>query len=137
MENEGVDQQIADLERQLQERRAALEQGNDSEVLPSNKEVLHEMVGEKIQEHAPEYIPKQATPTPPQVQDDGTSSYLTQDLKDQIQELIDIVFTKSLDEGIKMAAKSNNPALIDAFHDVLVDELYNTLLERQKVKEVK
>jgi len=72
-----------------------------------------------------------------QEQDDSSPSYFTQDLKDKIQELIDIVFSQSLDAGIKMAAKSNNPALIDAFHDVLVDELYKTLLERQKIKEVK
>jgi len=56
---ENIEQQIADLERQLQERRAALEQsGANTEALPSDKEVLHEMVGEKIQEHAPEYTPR-------------------------------------------------------------------------------
>lgn len=138
MENAGIEQQIADLEKQLQEKRSALEQGYTTpEALPSDKEILHEIVGEKIQEHAPEYTPKPPTPPPAQVGDDSSPSYFSQDLKNQIQELINLVFTNSLEEGIKTAIKSNNPALIDAFHDVLVDELYNTLLERQKIKEVK
>jgi len=139
MENMGIEQQIADLERQLQDKKSALEQSNSGrEGIPSEKEILHEIVGEKIQEHAPEYRPKPLAQAPlpaPQVQD--PPSYLSQDLKNQIQDLINLVFSKSIDAGIKSAAETKNPALIDAFHDVLVDQLYGTLLERKKISEVK
>ena len=126
------------MEKQLQEKKTALAEGSPStENLPSDKELLHESIGEQIQQHAPQYMPNPPaglTP-PPQVQ--NSSSYLTQEFKDKIQELINIVFTKNIDEGIKAATKSNNPALIDAFHDALVDELYSALVERGKLKPTK
>ncbi len=123
-----IEQEIAQLEKQLQEKKANLgQQPEQNESLP-DKEILREVVGEKIQEHAPAYIPKPA----PQAQTDDTDS-VAPELKDKIQELVNHVFQNSLDQGIKEAVKSNNPALIDAFHDVLVDQLYDTLLERKKV----
>ena len=139
MENVGIEQQIADLERQLQEKKASLEQSAPgAEGLPSEKELLHEIVGEKIQEHAPEYVPKSSTPAPlPATQTQDPPSYLAQDLKDKIQELINLVFSSSIDAAIKSAASTNNPAIMDAFHDVLVDELYEALLERKRIDEVK
>lgn len=138
MESGSIEQQIASLEQQLQEKKAALEQGQSSgmESVPSDKEMLHEIVKERIQEHAPNYVPQQqtqqTTPT-----DNNQPSYLSEDLKDKVQDLINLVFTKSLNEAIKTAAGTNNAALIDAFHDVLVDELYNILLERKKVEAIK
>ena len=123
-----IEQEIAQLEKQLQEKRANLgQQPEQKESLP-DKEILREVVGEKIQQHAPAYIPKPA----PQTQTDDTGS-IPADLKDKIQELVNHVFKNSLDQGIKEAVKSKNPALIDAFHDVLVDQLYDTLLERKKI----
>lgn len=138
MENIGIEQQISVLEKQLQEKRIALEQqGSSPENMPSEKETLHEIVGEKIQEQAPQYIPRTQiqSPPPPQVQD--IPSYFDQELKDKIQELINTVFTNNIEAGIKNAVSSNNPALLDAFHDILVDELYNALIERKKIQEVK
>jgi len=125
-----IEQEIAQLEKQLQEKKANLEQQPEQKELPSDKETLREVVGEKIQQHAPTYIPK---PVSPQAQTDGGASYLVGELKDKVQELVNHVFQNSLEQGIKEAVKSNNPALIDAFHDVLVDQLYDALLERKKV----
>ena len=123
-----IEQEIAQLEKQLQEKKANLgQQPEEKESLP-DKEVLRQVVGEKIQQNAPQYIPKPA----PQTQADDAGSILPE-LKDKIQELVNHVFQNSLDKGIKEAVKSNNPALIDAFHDVLVDQLYDALLERKKV----
>lgn len=135
MENISIEQQIADLEKQIQEKKASLEQSpSNVENLPSDKEILHEVIGEKIQEHAPQYVPKSKLVTTSQATDD-TPSYYDPDLKDKVQQLINIAFTKNIGEAIKLA--SNNPALLDAFHDILVDELYDALIERQKIKAVK
>lgn len=124
-----IDQEIAQLEKELREKRANLEQQPEQKELLPDKEVLREVVGEKIQQNAPSYVPK---PTP-QTQTDDSASYLVGEMKEKIQELVNHVFQNSLDQGIKEAVKSNNPALIDAFHDVLVDQLYDALLERKKV----
>lgn len=131
MENQPtIEQEIAQLEQQLSEKRAVLGQG--AETKEQDKEIIHNVIGEKIQQQIPQYVPVSPKPK----QDDTTQSYADPALKDKIQELVNLVFSKSLDDGIKQVSKTNNPALIDAFHDVLVDELYNTLLERRKLESV-
>lgn len=126
-----IEQEIAQLEKQLQEKRANLEQQPEQKESPPDKEILREVIGEKIQQSAPSYVPK-----PPQpISNDDTDSIPTE-LKDKIQELVNYVFQGSLDQGIKEAVKSKNPALIDTFHDVLVDQLYDALLERKKIDHV-
>lgn len=138
MENQStIEQEIVQLEKQIAEKRAALgrygEEGVETSV---EKEILREVVGERIQQHTPQYQPApqtpQSAPAKPH-QDDAALSYVLPELKDKVQELVNLVFNKNLNAGIKEAARSNSPALIDAFHDVLVDELYNVLLERKKV----
>ena len=126
-----IEQEIAQLEKQLQEKRANLEQQPEQKELPPDKEILREVIGEKIQQNAPAHIIK---PTPSAPTDD--TGPIPAELKDKIQELVNHVFQVSLDQGIKEAVKSKNPALIDAFHDVLVDQLYDTLLERKKIEQV-
>ncbi len=131
-----IEHDIAELEKQLEAKKAALEHDKteiSTEASPSEKEMLHEVVGHKIQQHIPSYspttqVPVSTAPEPP--------SYLSQELKDKVKEIIDLVFAKNLDEGIKEAGKSGNPALIDAFHDMLVDELYDQLIEKRKIARV-
>ena len=123
-----IEQEIAQLEQQLQEKKANLEQQPEQKELPPDKEILREVIGEKIQQNAPTHIIKSA----PSVPTDDAGS-VPAELKDKIQELVNHVFQVSLEQGIKEAVKSNNPALIDAFYDVLVDQLYDTLLERKKI----
>ena len=126
-----IEHDIVELERLLEEKKATLEHDK------SEKETLHEIVGEKIQEHAPNYAPSSPVTNAPVVpQSAEPPSYLSQDLKDKIHEIISIVFAKNLEEGIKEAARSGNMALIDAFHDILVDELYEQLLEKRKLERV-
>lgn len=127
-----IEHDIAELEKKLQEKRATLEHDK------SEKETLHEIVGEKIQQHVPAYQSQSQTQvvSPPVVSEVELPSYLSQELKDKIQEIVTLVFAKNLEEGIKEAAKSGNMALIDAFHDILVDELYNQLVERKKLDKV-
>jgi hypothetical protein len=50
-----------------------------------------------------------------------------------VQQLVNIAFTQSLAAAVAQAVKNGNPALIDAFHDVLADELHKELLARQKL----
>ena len=132
-----IEQDIADLERKLEEKKAVLEHEK------TEKDVLHGIVGEKIQEHVPQYSPAvgQTSPTLPTTQaplsiTTEPPSYLSQEFKDKIQEIVKLVFEKNLDEGIKEAAKTGNMHFIDAFHDILTDELYNQLIEKRKIPKV-
>jgi len=136
-----LEQEIAQIERDLASKRAALEQQqNAGEIkeIPHEKETLREVIGEKInpsaglgQATAPTPPPQPVAPLPPPVE---PPSYLSEELKTKVQELVNIAFTKTLDDAIKQARATNNAALLDAFHDALVDELYNYLVERGKLK---
>lgn len=131
-----IEHDIAELEKQLEAKKASLEHDKtevSTETGPSEKEILHEVVGQKIQQHIPSYSPTTQAPisTAPE-----PPSYLSQELKDKVKEIINLVFAKNLDEGIVEARKSGNPALIDAFHDMLVDELYDQLIEKRKIAKV-
>ena len=138
-----IEHDIADLEKALQDKKAALEQekvgsvgGSADSTHPSEKEILHEVVGEKIQQHIPAYQPTPPTSisSVPVVKE--PPSYFSQELKDKIQQLVRLVFDKNLEEGIREAVKTDNIAFIDAFHDILVDELYDMLIEKRKLDRV-
>ena|SRR3989338_9222973 len=136
-ENPNIQQEIAQLEQQLAEKRASLEQGasETGQEAPHEKEILRQVVGEKIQEYAPSYQPSR--PSPVAVPNDDKQSYNNPQLIEKVQELINIAFDKSIGDAVRAATQSGNPALIDAFHDVIVDQLYDTLLERKKLEQVK
>lgn len=130
-----IEKDIADLEKRLQEKRVALGQEK------SEKELLHGIIGEKIQEHVPQYSPagpisQLPTAQAPAPMATEPPSYLNQELKDKIQEIIKLVFDKNLEDGIKAAAITGNPALLDAFHDILTDELYDQLVAKGKIPKV-
>ena len=138
--SETVQQEIAQLEKQLAEKKADLEQQSSETKIevPHDKEILRQVVGEKIQQHLP--AGRQALqgyqPAPQKPQDDQLS-YNDPQLVGKVQELVNIAFTKGVDDAVRSVVQSGNPALIDAFHDVLVDQLYDALVERKKIDEVK
>ena len=123
-----IEQQVSSLEKQIEERKTQTEQREAGEQA-SEKEIVHSIVGEQIQQHAPMH----------QIKSNSSSGLMYQDprLQPLVQDLVNIAFSKSIPDAVKAAVKSNNPALIDAFHDILVDELYAQLLERRKLKEIK
>ena len=138
-----LEQEISDIEERLAKKRAELEdqkQAGAIEPLPHEKETLHEIVGEKIQEKVPQLQP--AVPPssntniilPPPTA--SQPSYLSDELKDKVQELINIAFQENLDKAIGKAKDFNNPALLEAFHGALVDELFQYLVERGKLNKL-
>jgi len=120
-----LEQEIVQIERQLEEKREALRE--QSKELPHDKEILHSIVKEKISSAAPQ-------PAPQQSDDDAQTTIIPPEMHQKVQALVNTAFLKSIDEAIKEARMTNNAALIDAFHDLLVDELYNQLVERGKLK---
>lgn len=132
-----IEQEIAELEKTLAEKKAALENEKGEEV--SEKDALRQVIKEKIQEKptVEQKISRQEVqPIEPEAPEVEAPSYLSEELKPKVQEFVNIAFNKSLEEAIKTVKATKNPALIDAFHDVIVDELYNYLIERGKLKKV-
>lgn len=125
-----LEQQIADLQRQLDAARA--EGGGDAGA-PYERREVHTAVGEQIRQQVPSYNPgaaqQGAAPTGSDV-----PSYQDPALASQVQELVNVAFSHGVPEAIARAVKIGNTALIDALHDVLADELHQELLARQKVQ---
>ena len=120
-----IEHDIAELEQLLESKKAALEHEK------SEKDILHGIVGEKIQQQAPQYVP-----LPPNPKTGQHSEEISPELKVRVKAAIDTIWIKNLDEGIKEVVKLGNAALIEAFHSVLVDELYDQLIQRKKLDKV-
>ena len=52
----------------------------------------------------------------------------------QVGALVSLVFEKGLREAISVAKALRNPAILDEFHDILVDRYYQILIEKGILK---
>ncbi len=144
------EQEIAQLEQMLAEKKALLglrrmseQAGGTPAEIPHDKEMIREIIKEKIsatsgaQPAAQQATTAQQQPVPqPSPQAHDVSSYASDDLHAKVQELVELAFAKSLTEAIELAKATQNAALIDAFHDVMVDELYDHLVETGKLEKI-
>ena len=126
-ENPSLEQEIAQIEQDLAMKRESLREQNKE--LPHDKEILHSVVREKLNPAMPSPAPAPSTSTP-------STTTIPPELHQKVQALVNVAFMKSINEAIKEARATNNAALIDAFHDLLVDELYTHLIERGKLKKM-
>ncbi len=58
-------------------------------------------------------------------------------MQEKLQHLVDLAFEQGLLTAIEQARKTNDPYLLDAFHDTLTDKLYQELVARHKLEELK
>lgn len=141
------EQEIAQLEQMLAEKRALLEQqqtGGVAGEVPRDKEMIREIIKEKLaatpgtQTLPPQQAAAaQQRPVPqPPPQTHAVPSYASDELHAKVQELVELAFAKSLSQAIDLAKATQNAALIDAFHDVMVDELYDHLVETGKLDKI-
>ncbi len=138
-----IQHEIAQMEQALAVKRAELEQQKQEgviEALPHEREMLRDVIETTIPtDSTGTSTPTAQVVTPPANPASSghtTPSYLAPELKEQVQNLINIAFTKSIYDAISQARATHNAALIDAFHDALADELYQQLLERNKLKKL-
>ena len=147
--NQGLQQEIAQMEQALAAKRQVLESqqaAGEINELPHPKDTLREIIGEQGEPTVPpagqpppvtnndqKAAPPAVLPPPPI----EPPSYLSPELREQVQSLVNTAFTQSISQAIQQARATNNAALVDAFHDVLADELYKLLIERGKLPSVK
>lgn len=125
MVEQSIEHQIADLERQLQAKRAEL--GTDQSA-PYERAQVHAAVGEQIQQAMPSYQPATTTPAT------DTPSWQDPALADTVQQLVNVAFTAGVPAAVQKARESGNAALVDALHDALTDQFYQELRARNKVE---
>lgn len=59
------------------------------------------------------------------------------DLQEKLQRLVDLAFEHGILAAVTEARKLNDPYVMDAFHDALVDKLYDELVRRHKLDALK
>lgn len=129
-----IEAEIAELSKRIDEKRKLLE--TEAGVV-EEKEVVRQAVAEKISPSMPVSTNSSATATatvPPK--SSSKTSYLDgldKESVEQIQSLVALVFEKGFDAAIQEVSLME-PFIIDAFHDALVDRLYDELKSRGLVK---
>lgn len=124
-----LEQEIALLEQEIAAKRAELEKKSGMAV--ESKEVLRHVVAEKIGGEGA--IPKARPPEPAKVGSSGAvTSYLDALDPDSVAKVNDLIAQVS-ERGIARTieeAKKQEPFILDAFHDALVDKLHEELKAR-------
>lgn len=54
--------------------------------------------------------------------------------KQQINALVSLVFEKGLKNAVSVAKSIDNPAVLDEFHDILIDKYFEELIKRKIIK---
>ncbi|TSC71456.1 MAG: hypothetical protein G01um101470_595 [Parcubacteria group bacterium Gr01-1014_70] len=137
---QSLEEEIHALEEKLKERKA-LEQREEKEVF---RDVLREHVEsakESVHAHDGE---EEAAPVGGDVQSAQPFDYTAhakqkadeireKDHAEQTEALVGIALTKGILAAVRVARHLNNPHLLDDFHDMLVDEYYEKLIEARKL----
>ncbi len=147
-QNNKLELEIADLSRQIERKRKELEK-EQGVISPEvdDKEVLRQALTEK--QRSIEIEEDQNTKEQESEERDFESqggfrgmdftgvSYwdnLDEAVKNEVENLVNLMFRKNLDQVFRAARKVNRPIVIDAFHDVLVEVLYQELKDRGLIK---
>lgn len=118
------EQEVAQISQAIERKRNVIERENG---IVEEQEVAKEAIREAIQTEKPNQA--QLVQQSDGSANDGYLSTLDETHKAKINELV----TTMREKGIKQAvqdAQEDDPYLLDAFHDTLVDTLYDELKEK-------
>ena len=129
-----LEHMVEELYKQFEKKKAeALKQPGfkERELVPEKeKEILKQALSERIQK---------VQPTPPAQQKvavQKAQQIQAQPKERQIQLLTELAFEKGIPHAIEVVKRIDNAYWLDEFHDTLVDELYNKLIEQGKLKQI-
>ncbi len=126
-----IEVEIAELEKKLAIKKQELEEKKE---VKHEKEIIKEIIKEKTETPAP---PKVKSIVPSQKVVIKTAKGLKGENKErQVQLLTDLAFQKGVIHATEVAKNLDDPYILDEFHDTLVDELYNYLVEQRKLKQI-
>lgn len=115
---------------ELKERLEKLETRLGKESTSQEKEKL---VKQEIKTYLQELQQVPLSPTPTKTRDEADEVKRFEP-NQQVGALVTLVSEKGLNEAISVALALENPAILDEFHDTLVDHYYQILLEKEIVK---
>ena len=136
--NQTLGQQLESLVSEIEKRKQVPQEGGQVETEPRpEKEHLHEIIGEKLygERERPEREEERHEDLPA-THANEERSYNQPELHDKVQEFVTHVFEKDLESVIKEVQASDDAALIDAFHDAIVDELHDHLVNQGKLEKI-
>lgn len=118
------DSGLEDLKRRI----ANLEQlKSSSPIEKTEKEVV---VKQEIKEYLFD-LQQTASFAPPVNTRDEADEILEMETSAQVGALISLAFEKGLNKALSLAQKLRNPAILDEFHDSLVDYYYDKLVQEK------
>ena len=97
------------------------------------EEAAEEKAAPLAGQQTPPLVQPQGQPVQPQKNDSDEPS--DEPFRAEIEKLCGIAFQKGLDQAIEEAKKSDNPYILDEFHDTLIDQLYKQLIERGRLEQ--
>lgn len=118
--------EVIELRKRLEKLETRLEKESTSQ----EKERLAK---QEIKAYLQELQQVPLSPTPTKIRDEADEIKVFEPSQ-QVGALITLVSEKGLNEAISVALALENPAILDEFHDTLVDHYYQILLEKEIVK---
>lgn len=119
------------LKEKIIERQKILERES-----VSSREVINQVVEEEIEKGLKNLPAEKEVIIPPK----AAIKIETDDEKaaeKRIEELTKIALEQSVPKAVELTRKTSQAYLIDRFHDVLADRLYEELVKEGKIKEIK
>ncbi len=127
-----IHKEIGELEQELAEKKQELEKRK--EIRPE-REMIKEAIKEKTEKPQPSSGKIQKKTLPPKKASTKKAKQIKEEKKErQIKLLTDLAFEKGVTHATEVARKLDDAYILDEFHDSLTDELYNYLVEQQKLK---
>lgn len=116
--------------QEFKERLERLEAKIEKEKTPIEKEKI---IKQEIKQYLQELQKTPSFALPPITRDE-IEEISKFEPSQQVGCLISLVFEKGLTKAISLARALDNPAILDEFHDTLVDRYYEMLIEKKILK---
>lgn len=141
-----LEEEIRALEEKLAARKVAEVKQKAEGSMREEKDIFRDVLHEHV-ESAKEIAEKQTTagstdsaniPATPLFNYAARVQQKADDIREkehheQVEALMEIALTKGILEAVHVARHLNNPHLLDDFHDILVDEYYEKLVQARKI----
>ena len=134
---QSLEEEIRILEEKLAARK--VEGKEEKEVFRDILKEHVESAKETVERHAPTDSSASAeTPGAPSFNYGAQVQQKADDIREkehheQVEALVEIALTKGILEAVQVARHLGNPHLLDDFHDMLIDEYYEKLVQARKI----
>ncbi|MDP2629388.1 MAG: hypothetical protein Q8P45_01620 [Candidatus Harrisonbacteria bacterium] len=131
---EFLDQEIAELERKLAAKKEALaSQSNPVEERVTFEQVFSAHSGHEKSPDTTEQFSGSSPSQTAAIPSSARKRPLTQEEEEQMKAFIEHSFQKGVISAVSEAKKMNDPYFLDTFHDKLIDEYYQKLIQARQI----